>query len=131
MANKKVQRSKAQATKLPADAGSIWLAGVGALSLARRHGEARLGDMVKEGRRLQGEVAKFVRKSRVDARSRISGMLTPVQAQLQSAAKLATAAAESGLAGMRARLGIPSKADIDELSQRIGALSRQLKAAGK
>jgi hypothetical protein len=58
-------------------------------------------------------------------------LLAPVRTQLRSGARQAAEAAESGLAGVRARLGIPSKADIDELSQRVGALSRQLRAANK
>ena len=45
--------------------------------------------------------------------------------------KKAAAAAQAGVAGVLARLGIPSKADIDELSQRVGRLSRQLKAGAR
>jgi poly(hydroxyalkanoate) granule-associated protein len=130
MANKKGPRNiKTHATQSPVAAGSIWLAGVGAVSLARKQGMALLDNMVGEGNRLQTEATKLVLQTRAGARARIKGLLAPVRAQLQSAAKQAAEAVESGLAGVRARLGIPSKADIDELSQRVGALSRQLKAA--
>jgi poly(hydroxyalkanoate) granule-associated protein len=132
MANKKAPRNtKKHATHAPVAAGSIWMAGVGAVSLARKQAKALLGDMVSEGNRMQAEATKFVRQTRAGTRARIKGLLTPVRAQLQSGTELVKAAVESGLAGMRARLGIPSKADIDELSQRVGALSRQLKAASK
>jgi poly(hydroxyalkanoate) granule-associated protein len=132
MANKKAPRnSRTHATRAPVEAGSIWLAGVGAMSLARKQGKALLGDMVGEGHRLQAEATKFVRQSRVGARARIKVLLAQLRAQLQSGAQQATEAVESGLAGVRSRLGIPSKADINELSQRVGTLSRQLKAASK
>ncbi len=132
MANKKSPRNiKTHATQAPAAAGSIWLAGVGAASLARKQGKALLGDMVSEGNRLQGEATKLVRQARAKTHARIKGLLAPLRTQLQSGAKQAAKVVESGLAGVRARLGIPSKADIDELSQRVGALSRQLKAANK
>jgi poly(hydroxyalkanoate) granule-associated protein len=132
MANKKGPRNtKIHATQTPVRAGSIWLAGVGAVSLARKQGMALLDNMVSEGNRLQAEATKFVRQTRSGARFRIKGLLAPVRTQLQAGAKQAADALESGLAGVRARLGIPSKADIDELSQRVGALSRQLKAANR
>jgi poly(hydroxyalkanoate) granule-associated protein len=132
MANKKSPRNtKTHATQAPAAPGSIWLAGVGAMSLARKEGKALLDNMVSEGNRLHAEATKFVRQTRAGARARIKGVLAPVRTQLQAGAIQAAQALESGLAGVRARLGIPSKADIDELSQRVGVLSRQLKAANK
>ena len=130
MANKKNPRNrKAHAAQAPVDAGSLWLAGVGAIWLARKHGGALLGDLIKEGRRLQIEATQFVREARADALAQAKGLLTPAKARLETGAKKAAAAVEAGVAVVRARLGIPSKADIDELSQRVGALSRQLKAA--
>jgi poly(hydroxyalkanoate) granule-associated protein len=130
MANKKIQH-KAAVAKPRLDAGSIWLAGVGAASLARKHGVVVLGDLIAEGRRLQAEAGKFVHEARVDAQAQVKGLLTPVKARLQQEAKKAGALVEAGVAGALGRVGIPSKADIDELSQRVATLSRQLKAATK
>jgi poly(hydroxyalkanoate) granule-associated protein len=130
MANKKSQNNS-HATKAQVNAGTIWLAGVGAASLARKHGKLLLGDFVAEGRRLQGEAGKFVHEARVDAQAQVKGLLTPVKARLEQEVKKAGAVVEVGVSGALARLGIPSKADIDELSQRVAALSRQLKAATK
>ena len=127
-ANKKVQ-NKSHATRKQVSAGSIWLAGVGAASLARKHGAVLVGDFIAEGRRLQGEAARFAHEARVDAQAQVKGLLTPVKARLKQEVKKAGAAVEAGVTGALARVGIPSKADIDELSQRVAALSRQLKAA--
>jgi poly(hydroxyalkanoate) granule-associated protein len=129
MAIKKIQHGKAHANKAPVNLGSFWLAGVGAASLARKHGAVLAGDFIAEGRRRQGEAAKFAHEARIDAQAQVKGLLTPVKTRLQQEAKRAGAAFEAGVAGALARVGIPSKKDIDELSQRVATLSRQLKAA--
>ncbi len=130
MANKKViRKKKTPAVKGPVDTGSVWLAGVGALSLLRKQGGALLGDLVREGHRLQLEASRFAREATADVQAQAQGVMTQVKARFNVGVKQAAAAVESGVVGVRVRLGVPSKADIDELSRRIGTLSRQLKAA--
>ena len=132
MANRKNPRnSKSHVAQTPIDSGPIWLAGVGAVSLARKQGGILLGELVREGRRLQVEATHLLREARADAQAQVAGLLTPVKGRLRSGVKKAAAAAQAGVAGVLARLGIPSKADIDELSQRVGRLSRQLKAGAR
>ena len=125
MAIKKVQRKKVQAPA-KVDAGSLWLAGVGALSLARKNGAALLGDMVGEGRRLQVEATRLAIEASSDLRAQVKGLLKPVKARAAKQLQAAGMALQSGIGGVLSALGIPSKADVDELSQRVGALSRQL-----
>jgi poly(hydroxyalkanoate) granule-associated protein len=127
MANRKVQGSKTKA-QAPVGIGSLWLAGVGAVSLARKHGEGLLGDLVDEGRRLQSEASEFVTDTRSTAQARIVAVIKPLRARIKQQVEKTGAAIQSGIAGVLSRLGIPSKADIDDLAQRVGALSRQLKA---
>ena len=131
MRSKKVHRGKATSAQPDFGAGSLWLAGVGAVSLARKQGRALLGDFVAEGRRLQGDALKLVRETRADARAQVTGWVTPVRVGVRRRIANAGKAVENGLAGARARLGIPNKSDIDELTQRVSALSRQLKSAGR
>ena len=129
MANRKIQRNKAASTRTEFGAPSLWLAGVGAVSLARKQGRVLLGDFVAEGRRLQTEAVAFVRETGTDARVQVTGWVTPVRAELKRRVAAAGNAVEKSVAGGLARLGIPSKADIDALTQRVATLSRQLKAA--
>lgn len=131
MRNKKVRRSRATPVQADFDVGSVWLAGVGAVSLARKQGRALLVDFVAEGKRLQNDALDLVRETRADARAQVTGWVTPVRAGLRRRIANAGRTVESGLAGARTRLGIPSKADIDELTQRVATLSRQLKSAGR
>jgi poly(hydroxyalkanoate) granule-associated protein len=127
MANRKVQRKKVQAAS-KVDAGSLWLAGVGALSLSRRNGAALLGDLIGEGRRLQVEATRLAIEASADVRAQVGGLLKPVKVRAAKQLQAAGMALQSGIGGVLSALGIPSKADVDELSQRVGALSRQLKA---
>ncbi|HZP67892.1 MAG TPA: phasin family protein, partial [Rudaea sp.] len=57
------------------------------------------------------------------------GALAPIRERVKQDAEKLGAAVQNGIAVALARLGIPSKADIDELTQRVTALSRQLKTA--
>jgi poly(hydroxyalkanoate) granule-associated protein len=128
MANKRIQRKKVQPAHAKVDAGSLWLAGVGAVSLARKRGAALLGDLVSEGHRLQVKATRLVVEAGSDVQSQVTGMFKPVRAGVARQVQQVGMAVQSGIAGVLAALGIPSKADIDELSHRVGALSRQLKA---
>jgi poly(hydroxyalkanoate) granule-associated protein len=128
MATRKNTRRQAATPARRIDAGSLWLAGVGAVSLARQQGASLLGELIGEGRRLQQQAARFVREARGDVESQIGGLVKPVKARLGKGLKKAGNAVQARIAGGLSALGIPSKADIDELSQRVGALSRQLKA---
>jgi poly(hydroxyalkanoate) granule-associated protein len=129
MANRKIQRNKTQATTHKVEAGSLWLAGVGAISLARKHGSQLLGDLVGEGRRLQVKTTRLASEAGADLRAQVSGIMKPVKARVRQQFGRTGAAIQNGIAGVLSVLGVPSKADIDALSARVGALSRQLKAA--
>ena len=109
--------------------GSLWLAGVGAVSLARRRGRSMLGEFVAEGRRLHGEAGALVRATRADTRAQVNGLIEPLKARFDAGVEAADAALRRGVGRVLARLGLPSKADVDELAQRVGALSRKLKSA--
>ena len=105
----------------------MWLAGIGALSLARKRNKALLGDLIAEGARLRAKAAKVASETRSDARAQIEGFLTPVRQHFDQQVEKAGKAVQAGVGGVLSRLGIPSKADIDDLAQRVGNLSRQLK----
>ena len=127
MAVKKIRGRKVRISKTQAPRGSLWLAGIGAVSLARKRSKAVVGDMIAEGQRLQAKAATMVHEARADTWAQVAGFLTPVRQRLEEQAAKGGKAVQAGIAGVLSRLGIPSKADIDELAQRVGALSRQLK----
>jgi poly(hydroxyalkanoate) granule-associated protein len=127
MAMKKTKtRQTAAATKID-PARTLWLAGLGAASIARKQGGELLSDLVVEGKDVQVRTQKLAKELRADARAQIKGVITPVRASLKKNAAKVSAVVQQGIATVLAKLGIPSKADIEELTQRVAALSRQLK----
>lgn len=127
MATRKIRGNKVKISRTQKQTGSLWLAGIGALSIARKRSKAVLGDMIAEGQRLQTKAATVVHEARADTRAQFEGFLTPVKQRLQDQVEKGGKAVQAGIGSVLSRLGIPSKADIDELAQRVGALSRQLK----
>lgn len=134
MATRKIRGTKVRISKTqhhkqtsPKQTGSLWLAGIGALSLARKRNKALLGDLIAEGARLQTKAATIARETRRDARAQMKGFLTPLKKHFEQQVEKAGKAFQAGVGGVLSRLGIPSKADIEDLAQRVGALSRQLK----
>jgi poly(hydroxyalkanoate) granule-associated protein len=110
-------------------ARTLWLAGLGAVSIARKQGGELLSDLIAEGSDVQVRAQKLAKELRADAKAQIKGVITPLRASVKKNAAKASAAVQQGVAAALAKLGIPSKTDIEELTQRVAALSRQLKTA--
>jgi len=127
MAIKKT-KTKQTAKTTPIDpARTLWLAGLGAASIARKQGGELLSGLVVEGKDVQVRTQKLAKEFRADAKAQIKGVITPVRASIKKNAVKFSAAVQHGVAVALSKLGIPSKADIEELTQRVAALSRQLK----
>ena len=110
-------------------ARTLWLAGLGAASIARKQGGELLCDLVVEGKDVQVRTQKLAKEFKSDAKAQIKGVITPLRAGIKKTAAKVSAGVQHGVAVALAKLGIPSKADIEELTQRVAALSRQLKTA--
>jgi len=121
-------KARAKAAQNPADqARAMWLAGLGAVSIAQKRSGELLGTLTSEGADVQSRAQKLAQSLRADARKQIKGVLAPLQANAKKAVQQLGAAVQNGIAAALAKLGIPSKADIEQLTTRVTALSRQLK----
>jgi poly(hydroxyalkanoate) granule-associated protein len=129
MANRKNTRKQTPAADRRVDPGSLWLAGVGVVSLARKQGVALVNQLVGEGRRLQQKTTRFVRDARGDVKAQVIGVIEPVKTRVGKEFDKAGAAVQARVTAALSAAGLPTKADIAELSARVGTLSRQLKAA--
>jgi poly(hydroxyalkanoate) granule-associated protein len=128
MATKRTRKQAVKA-KNPADqARAAWLAGLGAVSIVQKRGGEWLGTLTSEGADLQTRAAKFAQTLRIDARKQVKGVLTPVKANAKAVVKKIGTAARHGIVTILDKLGIPSKAQVEELTARVTALSRKLKA---
>ena len=107
----------------------LWLAGLGAFSIAQKQGLELFDVMVTEGNSYQQRSEKIVRKLSSEAVSVVESRMQPVKVRLKAIRRDAEAKLEHGMGRVMSYAGIPSKADVDALIARVDKLSRQLRAA--
>jgi poly(hydroxyalkanoate) granule-associated protein len=123
-ANRKVKR----VARPEVDQGrTLWLAGIGACSIAQKLGAQWFDTMTREGRTLQARSETLARSVSTRLGSRLSERLEPVVSRVQAVRNDVQARLEQGLGRALSYAGIPSKADVDALIKRVDALSRQLR----
>ncbi|HET9033927.1 MAG TPA: phasin family protein [Dokdonella sp.] len=126
---KVTQKNKA-ATMTTADkAQKVWLAGLGAFSIAQKQGIELFESMVSEGKSYQASSEKLVRKVSKDVKGIVDSRMKPVKQRIKAIRSDAEAKIEQGVGRAMSYVGIPSKADVDALIARVDKLSRQLRAA--
>ncbi len=128
--SKKVAVKRVRASKpVVASEGArkAWLAGLGAISVARQQGQAAYEAFVAEGQRAQASGEKRARELGKDVERVVTSRLQPLRKQAAALRSQAVARIESGTGRVLSWLGVPSKGDVDALVKRIDALSRQLR----
>ncbi len=107
------------------------LATVGAAAIVRKQGEKLVANFFDETAQIRNRATKLATNVVGDVQEQANGVL----AQVKSAA-----AANLGWVGEKAqdqmgkvlnRIGVPSKADVNELSRRVADLHKQVKALKK
>lgn len=129
---KQIKVSKNPKTKVAANtdkAEKLWLASLGAVSIAQKMGSELAENMISEGKSFQVRSEKFARKVSTELRKGLMSRVKPVQARLLATRKNVEVRFEKGLGRALSYAGIPSKADVDALISRVDRLSRQLRAA--
>jgi len=129
MATKRVKKQIAAQQTPTEKAQAFWLAGLGAVSIAQKRGDALFTNLIGEGKDFQSRATKLAREIRIDTKAQVKGVLAPIKARARYETERAGEAVQQGVGVVLGKLGIPSKADIAELTTRVTALSRQLKAS--
>lgn len=121
--------AKKQNTKVEfADsAHKVWLAGLGALATAGAEGEKLFDALVQRGEKLEkqvnlpvGQASARVLETVEQARARASDTLDSISNTIDDTVALALR-----------RLGVPTKAEIKSLAQRVEKLTRAVEAGAK
>lgn len=107
----------------------VWLAGLGAFSIAQKLGVEGFDKLTAEGKGFQLRSEKIARKVSRMVKSQLEARLAPAMSHLQGARRDLEARVEQGLGRALSYAGVPSKADVDALISRVDALSRQLRAS--
>jgi poly(hydroxyalkanoate) granule-associated protein len=112
--------------RLTGGAREVWLAGLGALAAAGEQGERVFHSLVEQGRAFESA-----------GRERVAATLDTVDTKTQTIGERARSMASSGqeyvrdvASSVRERLDAPTRAEFDELKQRLDLLAARLESTG-
>ena len=123
----------ARATDANAAARKIWLAGLGAVSLAQKQGTKLVETLVDEGEQFRSRGEKYVNgmsrdvlRAAEDAQKRVKAFVTPIRKRAEATARRVEGVVSDRLGELLGRFGVPSKSEVEELSDRVGTLNRDI-----
>jgi poly(hydroxyalkanoate) granule-associated protein len=111
------------ARSLGQSAQQVWLAGIGALGRAQSEGNRLFDSLVQEGSEMQRDARRFTERQADTARSNVDyarGRASDGWDRLERAF-------ESRVQRTLARMGVPLREDLAELSRRLDALTAELR----
>ena len=119
---------KAEVTDVRDTARNVFLASLGAVSISRKEGARIVETLIEQGQDLRDRTVKMAEGKVNDVRKQVIGVVGKVQKQATSNLTQVEGAVGGQVTRVLSRLGIPSKADVQELSRRVADLNRQVKA---
>ncbi|WP_290582477.1 phasin family protein [Ketobacter sp.] len=125
------QLAEQMADRVKESANQIWLAGLGAYSKAEEEGSKLFDALVQDGEKLEARTRAIVDKPLTVAKEKVE----TVRARATGSWEKVEKAFDIRVSKALHRLNIPTRADVDLLTQRISELEAQLeqieKAAAK
>lgn len=116
----------------------LWLASLGAMSLAQKQGEKAIDALVAEGTAYQNRAKRLGKTLNNDAKKFVSGvekkvtkLVTPIRTRAEKNVREVESAVTERIGSVLGRFGVPSKADVQELLTRVSELNREIKAGGR
>lgn len=103
--------------ELKESAQRIWLAGLGALSVAEEEGSKMFNSLVERGERWEKEGKERAEHGRERARSRVSETVDEVESRI-----------DQRVTETMHRFGVPSRDEIRDLSRRVEELNAKIDA---
>nr|AGC71749.1 polyhydroxyalkanoate granule-associated protein PhaF [uncultured bacterium A1Q1_fos_504] len=104
----------------------IWLAGLGAFAKAQEEGSKVFEALVKEGSGLQKKFRSFADAQVNDMTNEVSGKITEATSKAAGAWDRLETVFEERVGRAVGRLGVPTKADIQKLTERVEELTKQV-----
>lgn len=119
-------------------AREIWLAGLGAFSMAQKEGGKIVGrgselfdKLVAEGGKLEKSMRRTADAKAADVRGGVEDRTQSARRQIKSNLDKIETVFEDRVARVLARLGVPSADEIHNLTDRVAALSAEIAAASR
>lgn len=127
-AAKKIIGKKGEALDVRETVQKLWLAGVGAASVAQKNVGEVVENLKVETQKIYKKASTLVEGTVADVRKQFEGVITQVQGSVAANLGWVEEKVSAGVGTVLGRLGVPSKADIEDLSKRVAELSKQVKA---
>ncbi|HXV76513.1 MAG TPA: phasin family protein [Candidatus Polarisedimenticolaceae bacterium] len=120
-------KKKSDALPSGGTAHRVWLAGLGALASAEAEGGKLFERLVERGREFSGQVGKPLE----EATDRVRETMAGVRGRAGRTLKKVEGAFDQQLTAALKRLGVPTRTEVIDLTQRVEALNRKLDAAAQ
>lgn len=109
-------------------AREIWLAGLGALQQIEEEGDQVFETLVERGKKYEDKRRDQIEQATENLRQRQESFTWDVTERLDNATKSVEKAVSDTLSGTLGRIGVPTRKEVRDLSQRVGQLSEKLEA---
>lgn len=130
MAKKDGKKAKDIQKELKDVAQNVWLAGLGALSAAEEEGSKLFKKLVARGQEFEEKNRPWVEETAKRARVRFEEVAETTKSRVESAVSEAGKAVDEQVNSTLERLGVPSRDEIQRLTQRVEELNAKLEALG-
>jgi poly(hydroxyalkanoate) granule-associated protein len=110
-------------------AQQIWLAGLGALSRTQQEGAKFFDSLVEEGVRIQEKTHAYNEEQLKQGHQQTTAWMEQARKRTNAAMGKLEKAFDERIARAAKRMRIPTHEDLQELSARIDALTREVRAA--
>ena len=107
------------------------LATVGAAAIVRKQGEKLVANFLDETTQLRNRATKLATNVVGDVQEQANGVLAQVKSAAAANLGWVGEKAQDQMGKVLSRIGVPTKADINELSRRVADLHKQVKAIKK
>lgn len=129
LASKKaIRNTKVAKNEVRDTARDLLLASIGAVSISRKQGAEFVGQLLDQGQGFRVRAAKLAEGKVADVREQVIGAFGKVQQRAAANLSQVETAVGGQVTRVLGRLGVPSKADVKELSRRVTELNKQVKA---
>lgn len=128
VATRVVKSAKPEIVDVRETVQKLWLAGVGAASVAQKNVGEVVENLKSESQKIYKKATTLVDGTVADVRKQFEGVLSQVQGSVSANLGWVEEKVSAGVGTVLGRLGVPSKADIADLSKRVDELSKQVKA---
>ncbi|WP_022835408.1 phasin family protein [Salisaeta longa] len=112
--------------ELSGRAREVWLAGLGALSRLEEEGDKVFKSLVERGKTYEGKRRNQIDDVANDLRKQQETISKNVTESVNKTTETVSKAVNETLTGALGRLGVPTRDEVQGLSEKVGALSKKL-----